>query len=93
MDIIHVDVSGKGLRAIEPVASVVALRGVLYLDASRNVLEDLRGSASFSSLESLSLYYNRITDAASLAPLSACTSLRQLDVRLNPLCQARGYRR
>ena len=57
------------------------------LDLSRNALVSLQGLQHLNQLEKLNLYYNNIDDFEELKLLRANKALKDLDVRLNPICR------
>lgn len=62
------------------------------LDLSRNKINSLDGIEKFANLVELSLYFNQISDEASIAHLAALSQLKRLDLRLNPVTRISDYR-
>ena len=68
------------------------LSSLTHLDVSRNNITSLSGLDGLLTLESLNLYYNKIDDMRQILLLQLHSSLRALDMRLNPVCRQEGYR-
>ena len=73
-------------------SALSGLVSLVHLNLSRNELTSLRGLESATSLESLSLYYNRIAYLDELQRLTSLTRLESLDLRLNPVTRDEAYR-
>ncbi|XP_046572402.1 centrosomal protein of 72 kDa-like [Haliotis rubra] len=58
------------------------------LDLSRNALDNLEGLENLKLLEKLNLYYNNINSLEELKRLQMNTSLKELDLRLNPITRS-----
>ncbi|XP_046381009.2 centrosomal protein of 72 kDa-like [Haliotis rufescens] len=58
------------------------------LDLSRNALDNLEGLENLKLLEKLNLYYNNINSLEELKRLKLNTSLKELDLRLNPITRS-----
>ncbi|XP_076470302.1 centrosomal protein of 72 kDa-like [Babylonia areolata] len=58
------------------------------LDLSRNALESLEGIENLGLLEKLNLYYNNISSLEELQRLKHTASLKELDLRLNPVTRS-----
>ncbi|KAL0221365.1 hypothetical protein RCL1_001219 [Eukaryota sp. TZLM3-RCL] len=57
------------------------------LDVSRNLISSLSGLEACVKLETLVLYYNKITSIDEIQQLRKNSRLRHLDLRLNPICR------
>ncbi|XP_014373123.1 centrosomal protein of 72 kDa isoform X4 [Alligator sinensis] len=55
------------------------------LDLSRNALVSLEGIQYLTFLEKLNLYYNQITSLSEVFRLHSLTTLKEVDLRLNPV--------
>lgn len=68
-----------------PMPHLAALQCCETLSMDRNELVSLSGWGAMPSLRSLSLRINCVSSVDSLAPLSCCPRLRELDLRGNPV--------
>ncbi|KAI4574360.1 hypothetical protein MJG53_020924, partial [Ovis ammon polii x Ovis aries] len=64
------------------------LTGLKSLDLSRNSLVSLEGIECLAALESLNLYYNRISSLAEVFRLHSLAGLSEVDLRLNPVAKS-----
>ncbi|KAF4024545.1 hypothetical protein G4228_016283 [Cervus hanglu yarkandensis] len=64
------------------------LTGLKSLDLSRNSLVSLEGIECLTVLESLNLYYNRISSLAEVFRLHSLAALSDVDLRLNPVVKS-----
>ncbi|KAJ1070324.1 hypothetical protein K5549_006872 [Capra hircus] len=67
--------------------SLMNLTGLKSLDLSRNSLVSLEGIECLAALESLNLYYNRISSLAEVFRLHSLAGLSEVDLRLNPVAK------
>lgn len=97
--VVGLDLSRRGLSDLTPWLSPgeneePPLGQLETLDASRNALKALAGMEHLPRLRVLNLYFNRVEELAELLRLRAAAStLRVLDLRLNPVTRLEGYRR
>ena len=97
--VIGLDLSRRGLHSLVPwvcpgEGEEAPLGRLETLDASRNALACVRGVEHLPRLRVLNLYFNRIEQLAELLRLRVlASSLRVLDLRLNPVTRLEGYRR
>jgi len=92
--VVGLDLSRRALPSLAPWLGGGELRALATLDASRNELADLRGLGALPALRALNLFFNRVGALGELARLApAARALRTLDLRLNPVTRAEGYRR
>ncbi|XP_060985376.1 centrosomal protein of 72 kDa isoform X3 [Dama dama] len=69
--------------------SLMNLTGLKSLDLSRNSLVSLeQGIECLTALESLNLYYNRISSLAEVFRLHSLAALSDVDLRLNPVVKS-----
>ncbi|XP_069412438.1 centrosomal protein of 72 kDa isoform X8 [Ovis canadensis] len=68
--------------------SLMNLTGLKSLDLSRNSLVSLEGIECLAALESLNLYYNRISSLAEVFRLHSLAGLSEVDLRLNPVAKS-----
>ncbi|KAB0369784.1 hypothetical protein FD755_018777, partial [Muntiacus reevesi] len=68
--------------------SLMNLTGLKSLDLSRNSLVSLEGIECLTALESLNLYYNRISSLAEVFRLHSLAALSDVDLRLNPVVKS-----
>ncbi|XP_052515252.1 centrosomal protein of 72 kDa [Budorcas taxicolor] len=68
--------------------SLMNLTGLKSLDLSRNSLVSLEGIECLTALESLNLYYNRISSLAEVFRLRSLAGLSEVDLRLNPVAKS-----
>ncbi|XP_057566033.1 centrosomal protein of 72 kDa isoform X3 [Hippopotamus amphibius kiboko] len=68
--------------------SLMNLTGLKSLDLSRNSLISLEGIEYLTVLESLNLYYNRISSLAEVFRLHSLPELTEVDFRLNPVVKS-----
>eukprot|EP00949_MAST-11_sp_MAST-11-sp1_P003665 g3665.t1 len=83
--------SNRGLHSVFD--AFKGFTALLVLDLSRNALVSLDGLACCTSLERLSVYYNRLTSVDSVDELLSLRFLRSLDLRLNPMTRSSAYRK
>ena len=97
--VVGLDLSRRGLSDLTPWLSPgeneeAPLGQLETLDASRNALKALAGMEHLPRLRVLNLYFNRVEELAELLRLRpAASTLRVLDLRLNPVTRLEGYRR
>ncbi|XP_044788646.1 centrosomal protein of 72 kDa isoform X2 [Bubalus bubalis] len=68
--------------------SLMNLTSLKSLDLSRNSLVSLEGIECLTALESLNLYYNRISSLAEVFRLHSLAGLLDVDLRLNPVVKS-----
>ncbi|XP_040118156.1 centrosomal protein of 72 kDa isoform X2 [Oryx dammah] len=68
--------------------SFMNLTGLKSLDLSRNSLVSLEGIECLTALQSLNLYYNRISSLAEVFRLHPLAGLLEVDLRLNPVVKS-----
>ena len=81
----------RGIRSISR-GAFLGFPYLIELNLSRNELTTLRGIESAISLETLSLYYNRVAYLEELRHLIPLKKLERLDLRLNPVTRDEAYR-
>lgn len=74
----------RGIRSVSR-GALSGLVNLVQLNLARNELTSLRGLETAVSLESLSLYYNRVAYLEELQHLIPLKKLTTLDLRLNPV--------
>src|SRR5690242_8787047 len=67
-------------KSIVSISSDVSLPLLVHLDLSRNHIQSLRGFGRFVSLQSLILYFNRVSETDELQWLAPLMQLQTLDL-------------